>query len=72
MTTIDLTKVDCPWTIIKTKQKMDKLSQGDHLLVIFKDQSFIIDCKVYLNQTGNKLVDNWENGEHIYYVLEKV
>ena len=50
---------------------MDKLVAGDNLLIIVKDQSFIIDCKVYVNQTGNKLIANWESEEHIYCLLEK-
>ncbi len=72
MSTIDLTTINCPWTIIKTKQEMDKLVAGDNLLIIVKDQSFIIDCKVYVNQTGNKLIANWESEEHIYCLLEKL
>lgn len=50
---------------------MDKLTFGDNLLIIAKDQSFIIDCKVYVNQTGNKMITNWVNGEYIYCLLEK-
>ena len=50
---------------------MDQLSFGEELLIIVNDPSYIIDCKVYVNQTGNKLISNWSEGEKIYCLLQK-
>lgn len=71
MSTLDLTTLTCPWTIIKTKQAMDKLYNGDNLLVTVTDPSFLIDCQVYVNKTGHKLLSKWFNGNNIYCLLEK-
>ncbi len=72
MRTLDLTTVTCPWTIIKTKQAMDKLSNGEQLLVKVTDPSFEIDCQVYLNKTGHGLLDKWYNGDNFCCLLQKI
>lgn len=69
--TLDLTSLTCPWPIIKTKQVMNKLTSKEILLVIVNEPSFIIDCIVYVNRTGHKLLCNWHNGNNIYCLLQK-
>lgn len=69
--TLDLTALTCPWPIIKTKQAMDNLSNAENLLVIVKDPSFVIDCKVYVNRTGHKLLSSWNKDQNIYCLLQK-
>ena len=71
MSTLDLTNLTCPWPIIKTKQAMDKLPSEDNLLVIVTDPSFLIDCKVYVQKTGHKLLSIWYNNSNIYCLLQK-
>jgi tRNA 2-thiouridine synthesizing protein A len=71
MSTLDLTTLTCPWTIIKTKQAMDKLSNGENLLITVTDPSFIIDCQVYAKQTGHKLLYKWHKGDNICCLLQK-
>ncbi len=71
MSTLDLTTLTCPWTIIKTKQAMDKLSSGENLLIIVSDPSFIIDCQVYVKKTGHKFLSRWYTGESICCLLQK-
>lgn len=69
--TLDLTTLNCPWPIIKTKQAMDNLANQENLLVIVKDPSFVIDCKVYVNKTGNKLLSSWNQDQNVYCLLQK-
>lgn len=69
--TLDLTTLNCPWPIIKTKQAMDNLANQENLLVIVKDPSFVIDCRVYVNKTGNKLLSSWNQDQNIYCLLQK-
>lgn len=71
MNILDLTILSCPLTIIKTKQAMDQLSSGQCLLIKGSDPSFIIDCKVYTNKTGNRFISNWSNDDKIYCLLQK-
>ncbi len=39
--------------------------------MITTDPSFAIDCKVYIRQSGHKLLQSWQNGEQYYYILKK-
>lgn len=71
MSTLDLTTLTCPWAIIKTKQAMDKLSKGENLLIIVSEPSFLIDCQVYVNKTGHKLLSKWYDGDNIHCLLQK-
>jgi tRNA 2-thiouridine synthesizing protein A len=71
MSILDLTTLTCPWTIIKTKQAMDKLSSGENLLIMVTDPSFIIDCQVYIQKTGHKLLSKWHKGGNTCYLLQK-
>ena len=72
MSVLDLTTIECPWNIIKTKQAMDKLSSGDKLLIkAGKDASFMLDCQVYVNRAGHKLLSQWQTDENICCLLQK-
>jgi TusA-related sulfurtransferase len=72
MSILDLTTIECPWNIIKTKQAMDKLSKGDKLLIkAGGDESFILDCQVYVNRAGHKLLSNWRTADSICCLLQK-
>lgn len=68
---LDTTGLHCPLPIIKTKQTLSKLASKKVLLVITTDPSFDIDCKVYIRQSGNKLLKSWQVGKEFYYLLSK-
>lgn len=68
---LDVTGLHCPLPIIKTKQCLSNLNSKKRLLVITTDPSFVIDCKVYLKQSGNKLLRSWEEAEKFYFLLRK-
>ena len=68
---LDTTGLHCPLPIAKTKQTLSKLTSKERLLVITSDPSFGIDCKVYIRQSGNKLLKSWQEGKEFYYLLSK-
>jgi tRNA 2-thiouridine synthesizing protein A len=68
---LDITGLYCPLPILKTKQVISNLTNNKRLLVITSDPSFYIDCKVYLRQSGNKLLKSWQVGRKFYYLLSK-
>ena len=68
---LDTTGLYCPLPILETKQTISNLTSKKKLLVITSDPSFDIDCKVYLRQSGNKLLKSWQVGEKFYYLLIK-
>jgi tRNA 2-thiouridine synthesizing protein A len=68
---LDTTGLYCPIPIAKTKQIISELTSKEKLLVITSDPSFDIDCKVYIRQSGNKLLKSWQEGRDFYYLLSK-
>lgn len=68
---LDTTGLHCPLPIAKTKQTISELPSKKKVLVITSDPSFDIDCKVYIRQSGNKLLKSWQEGKEFYYLLSK-
>lgn len=68
---LDTTGLHCPLPIAKTKQTVSELASKKRVLVITSDPSFDIDCKVYIRQSGNKLLKSWKEGKEFYYLLIK-
>lgn len=68
---LDTTGMHCPVPITMTKQTISKLENKKVLLVITSDPSFEIDCKVYIRQSGNKLLKSWQEDKKFYYLLSK-
>ncbi len=56
--------------IMLTKQEISKLTSGKKLLVITSDQSYSVDCHVFIRQTGHLLLNSWREGEKFYYLLQ--
>lgn len=69
---LDTSGLHCPLPIAQTKQTMSKLDNNQTLLVIATDPSFDIDCKVYIRQSGNKLLKSWLDGKKFYYLLQRL
>jgi TusA-related sulfurtransferase len=68
---LDTTGLYCPFPIAQTKQIISKLENKKKLLVITSDPSFDIDCRVYIRQSGNKLLKSWQEDKKFYYLLSK-
>lgn len=68
---LDATGMACPLPMAKTKQTLSNLNSTNKLLVITTDPSFAIDCRVYVRQSGNKLLKSWQAGEEFYFLLRK-
>lgn len=68
---VDAIGLRCPQPIILTKQKMVQLPVGSVLLVVVTDPSFAIDCQVYARQSGNQLLQSWQEGNIFKYLLVK-
>lgn len=68
---LDTTGLYCPVPITKTKQAISELESEKNILVVTSDPSFEIDCKVYIRQSGNKLLKSWQDNKNFYYLLRK-
>lgn len=68
---LDLIGMSCPYPIMHTQKKMRALACGERLLVKVSDPSFSIDLNVFVRQSGNILLNSWQEGEVIFYLLER-
>lgn len=68
---IDACGLQCPGPIIKLKQEMDRISDGDHLRLTATDPGFSHDVKSWCSMTGNTLVSLATHNGIIEAVLEK-
>lgn len=68
---IDACGLQCPGPIMKLKQEMDKMSQGDQVKVSATDPGFARDVKSWCTLTGNDLVSLGTVNGIIEAVVEK-
>lgn len=67
---LDTSGQRCPIPIMQTKQQISKLTYGEKLLVVATDQSYALDCEVFVRQTGHLLLHSWHEGNKFYYLLQ--
>ncbi|MGL5319087.1 MAG: FAD-dependent oxidoreductase [Bacteroidales bacterium] len=75
-TTIKTVKVDacglqCPGPILKVKQAMDAIAEGERVEIVATDAGFARDAQAWCNTTGNLLISNAENKGKYSVVIEK-
>lgn len=68
--TVDACGLQCPGPIMKLKQSIDKLQDGESLEIKATDQGFMTDIQSWCTRTGNSLLD-LSNNEGIYHALIK-
>lgn len=62
----------CPLPIVKTKQLLDTMSPGQVLKLLATDKGSVNDVQAWTRQTGNELMDSYENdGIFTYYLRKK-
>ena len=57
---IDVCGLQCPGPIMKIKQAIDSMNDGEQIEVLTTDISFSRDAEAWCNTTGNKLISNSE------------
>lgn len=69
---IDLSGLNCPLPILKTKQKLLSLDVGDILEVITTDPHSEIDFKVFVEKSGHELISFQTINESFIFVIKKL
>ena len=69
---IDLTGLNCPMPILKTKQALMKAKKGDKLRILATDPHAEIDFKAYLTRTHHQLLYFGEADGIFTFIIEKV
>lgn len=57
--------------ILKTKQALQKMIEGDEIQVITTDPHSEIDFKAFLSKTSNELVKFWSEEGQYFFVIRK-
>lgn len=75
-TTIKTVKIDacglqCPGPILKVKQAIDTIVEGERVEIVATDAGFARDAQAWCNTTGNTLISNAEDKGKYSVVIEK-
>lgn len=68
---VDACGLQCPGPILKLKQSMDAIREGERLEVVATDAGFARDAQAWCNTTGNTLVSQNEEKGKFTVVIEK-
>lgn len=69
--TINACGLQCPGPILKLKQSIDKVAEGEQVEIIATDAGFSRDAQAWCNTTGNVLVSNTEDKGKFTVVIQK-
>ena len=68
---LDLTGLNCPLPVLKTKKKLSSMNTGEKLLVVCTDQSSFDDFKYFCDHSGHKLVSRERTEDKIVFLIER-
>lgn len=68
---IDACGLQCPGPILKLKQSIDKIQEGEQVEIIATDAGFSRDAQAWCNTTGNLLISNTEDKGKYTVIIEK-
>ncbi len=70
MHTIDLSGLNCPLPILKTKKFLANLNSKDKVKIITTDPASLIDLQDFCSKTGHKLIEQITENKIIYTIIE--
>ena len=68
---LDLRGLHDPIPVLKTHHAIDRLNEGDVLLVITTDRGALMDLNAYCSQTGNILLQSIEEAGEFTFLIRK-
>ena len=68
---IDACGLQCPGPVMKIKQAIDSISEGERIEMVATDAGFSRDAQAWCNTTGNRLISNSESKGKYTVVIEK-
>ncbi|HLO77388.1 MAG TPA: sulfurtransferase TusA family protein [Magnetospirillum sp.] len=72
MEVLDVTGLNCPLPILRTKKALKTLAVGDLLQVIATDPGAVKDMDAFCRQTGNELVEWMDEGGVYTFVIKRL
>lgn len=68
--TLDTKGLLCPMPVIKTQNKIQELSTGDHLLVEATDPGVMHDIPAWCRINGQKVLEQYQKDKVFYLLIE--
>lgn len=63
--------LQCPGPVMKIKNAMDSMSEGERVEIIATDAGFSRDAQAWCNSTGNRIISNTEDKGKYTVIIEK-
>jgi len=68
---LDLSGLECPLPILKTKKKLNEISSGDIINITCTDPGSQRDFEAFARQTGHQLIESKQEGNFFQFKLKK-
>ena len=68
---LDLSGLNCPLPVLKTKKKLSSMDTGERLFVVCTDQGSFDDFKYFCDHSGHKLVSRKRTENKICFLIER-
>lgn len=68
---LDVTGLNCPLPILRTKRELVRMQNGQVLRVMATDPHAVIDFLAFTEKTSNRMVEHWDEGGVYYFLVEK-
>ena len=69
--TLDASGLACPMPVVRTRQAMNQLEPGQVLEVISTDRGSLSDMPAWAESTGNRLIEQRDEGGRFVFLIEK-
>lgn len=68
---LDLSGLNCPLPIIRTKKKLTTMASGEVLRVVSTDPGSALDFEAFAKQTGHELLESRKDNGSFVFKLKK-
>ena len=68
---LDVTELNCPLPILRTKRELVRMDTGSVLRVTATDPHAVVDFLAFTEKTANRMVDYWDEDGIYYFLVEK-
>lgn len=68
---LDLSGLECPLPILKTKKKLNEIQSGDIINIVCTDPGSQRDFEAFARQTGHQLLESKNDNNFFQFKLKK-
>lgn len=68
---LDAVGLNCPMPVLRAKKSLSKMASGEVLRIVATDPGSVRDMEAFARQTGNELLESYEDDGKFFYRLRK-